>query len=109
MDCLSSPTWGQDVRSSMWQMGAATYWNQSSRAQVSLPLLIVMAMSKKSHLSVAIAVVVHSTMLSNPHSSFHLCRASLPVCLAAGGTDLTQEPEIHRISTNDALVIGKAL
>lgn len=73
------------------------------------PLLIVMARSKKSHLSVAIALVVHSTMLSNPHRSFHLCGASLPDCLAAGGTDLTQEPEIHRISTNDALVIGKAL
>jgi hypothetical protein len=90
-------------------MGAATYWNQTNRAQVSLLLLTIMALSKKSHLSVAVTVAVHSTMLSNPHGSLHLCGVWLPVCLAAGGTDLANETEIHRLSMNDALVIGKAL
>lgn len=33
----------------------------------------------------------------------------MSICLAAGGTDLANEPDIHRISVNDALVIEKAL
>lgn len=89
--------------------GSSHILASDDRAQVSLLLLTVMVMSKTLCSPWPITVAVHSTMLSGTHPSFQLCGAWLPGCLAAGGTDLTREPESHRISMNDALVIGKAL
>lgn len=88
---------GWDASSSEWQMGAATYWNQINSAQVSLLLI-----TNHGHEQEIPPLCGHHCGLFTQWC-FHLGGAWLPVCLAAGGTDLANEPEIHRISMNDAL------
>lgn len=80
--------------------------------QVSLLLLTVKALSETPHLSGGhpcdslFNKVVQPTQSSLLSPVWNLS-PWLPVCLAAGGTDLANEPETE--SLNDALVIEKVL